>query len=260
MFIVSLMLEKLESKLEAVGFQEKESKVYLAALELGQSTVQRIAAKAGIKRPTAYFVIEGLMERGLFSSFYQGKRQYFVAENPDRLIDILRDEKKQAEERLERLDTFLPELRSINNRDIKKPVVKYYDGKEGIISMVNEHTKQASGQSLCAAYSRDAVESVLGAEVLRRMRADRITHNISTRRIYTYSKGDMQGIPSVEALRLSGEEFPISCDIAIYDDIVRFASFKDRIVGVAIEDKEIAKSLRAIYELAWKWVKHRQKS
>lgn len=253
--LIVFMVDTLEKQLETIGLQEKEAKVYLATLELGQATVQQIATKADIKRPTTYFIIEGLMVRGLVASFIRGKRQYFVAENPERLLALLDEERQAIDSREERLKTFLPQLKSLNNRHLGKPVVKYYEGKEGIVAMVHEHTKRSSGQSLYAAYSRDAVEGGLGVDVLQKMREDRAKHKITARRIYTYSKGDMPGITAMEAHRLSEEEFPVTCDIAIYEDMVRVASFKDRMIGVVIEDKEIARSFRAIYDLAWKWVK-----
>lgn len=250
------MIDVLQKQLENIGLQEKEAKVYLATLELGQATVQQIAAKADVKRPTAYFIIEGLMSQGLLASFTRGKRQYFTAENPERLLDLLDEERRLIDARSERLHDLLPQLKSLNNRHADKPVVRYYEGKEGVMAMINEHTRRARGQSLYAAYSRDTVEEVFGTEALQKMREDRVRNGITTRRLYTHSQGDMPGITSVEALRLPEEEFPMSCDIAIYEDMVRVASLRDRIIGVVIEDREIARSFRAIYELAWKWVKH----
>ena len=87
----------LERDLQEIGLNEKEAKVYLAALELGQSVVQDIAKKAGVNRATTYFVIEGLMKMGLMSSFHKGKKQYFVAADPDRLIRVVEQEKGSIE-------------------------------------------------------------------------------------------------------------------------------------------------------------------
>ena len=55
-------------------------------------------------------------------------------------------------------------------------------------------------------------------------------------------------------VRLPASEFPVSCDIALYEDRIRIASFKDRLMGVVIEDREIAQTLREVFKLAWKWV------
>ncbi len=55
----------LESVLQAAGLTDKEARIYLAALELGQAPVLRIAQKAGIKRPTAYVTLGELQAKGL---------------------------------------------------------------------------------------------------------------------------------------------------------------------------------------------------
>lgn len=246
----------IEKDLQEIGLQEKEAKVYLASLELGQATVQQIAAKADIKRPTTYFIIEGLMSRGLVSSFYQGKKQYFIAENPERLMEMLQRQKQEISLREERFKTLLPQLSSINNRHKDKPVVKYYEGKEGIVSMVSEHVKTSRGQEICSFYSRDAVESMVDSKELQQMVKDRLNQNIKARALYTWSKGELPAVSNTERVRLNEEELPINCDVAIFDDKVRIASFKDRVVGVVIEDKEIARAFKALYEMAWNWVKH----
>ncbi len=247
------MTDKLQKQLENAGLQEKEAKVYLAALELGQATVQAIAEHAQIKRPTAYFIIEGLMVQGLVSSFYQGKKQYFVAANPERLLDKIREEKRAIEKRVSSFESVLPQLESFGKRQPDKPVVKYYEGKEGIISMVDEYTEKAHGQELSIAFSRDILETVMDQETLDRMSKDRHAHKIKVKSLYTFSKGNLPNRPHTQRMRLEAKEFPISCDIAIYEDVVRITSFRGRVLGIAIEDKEIAKSFKAIFELAWKW-------
>ena len=62
-----------ERELVEIGLNEKEAKVYLASLELGQSAVQGISSRSGVNRATTYFIIEGLTAKGLISSFHQGK-------------------------------------------------------------------------------------------------------------------------------------------------------------------------------------------
>lgn len=247
------MVDKLQKQLESAGLQEKEAKVYLAALELGQATAQAIAEKAQIKRPTAYFIIEGLMVQGLMSSFTIGKKQYFVAARPERLLELIREEKKAVDQREESFRHILPQLESFGNRKADKPVVKYYEGKEGIVSMVNEYTEKAHGQELSIAFSRDVLETVMDKETLDQMSKDRHAHKIKVKSIYTNSKGNLPNRPHTQRMRLDAKEFPISCDIAIYEDVVRITSFKGRVLGIAIEDREIAKSFKAIFELAWKW-------
>lgn len=240
----------LEQELISIGLNEKEAKVYLASLELGQSTVQSIAVKAGINRATTYFIIDGLMQHGLMSSFHKGKKQYFIAADPERLIEILEKEKEAVESKKENLQKLLPQLRTLNNKQSGRPVVRYYDGKEGIAAMVDEffNTEKVS---VSMAYSVDAVNKIFSEKDRLRWREKRFNKNIDTKVIYTYKEGELPVIPKSKRIKIPFEKFPITCDIAIYNDKVRLASLGDRLSGIIIEDEEIAKSLKAVLDLAW---------
>jgi sugar-specific transcriptional regulator TrmB len=240
----------LEKNLQDLGLNEKEAKVYLASLELGQSTVQQISQKAGINRATAYFIIEGLMTSGLMSSFHQGKKQFFIASDPDQLEDILTRQKAEIDKRIKGLEKILPELRSYNNKANNKPVVRYYEGKEGIKTMVDEIFKSAK-DVVRMAYSVDAVDGLFTTEERERWRSDRVNKNIYTKSIYTYKNGYLKNVPNGETRKVPVGMFPITCDIAIFENIVRIASLSKRLVGVVIEDEEIAQSMKAVFDLAW---------
>lgn len=239
----------LEKDLQDIGLNEKEAKVYLASLELGQSTVQDIAKKADVNRATTYFIIESLMKSGLMSSFHKGKKQYFVAADPDRLSDILKQEKTRIEKNELNLKKFLPQLESIASRH-EGPVVKYYEGKEGLLTMSEELLRKAKSDIMMA-YSVDAVNSVFTEKERESARERRVGKGVKTKVIYTYKDGILESTADGERRKVPMEKFPLNCDIAIYDDYVRIASLGKRLVGIVIEDKEIANSLRSIFKLAW---------
>jgi HTH-type transcriptional regulator, sugar sensing transcriptional regulator len=240
----------LEQDLIEIGLNEKEAKIYLASLELGQSVVQDISKKADVNRATTYFVIEGLMKSGLMSSFHKGKKQYFIAADPDRLAEVLEQEKNTLEKRELSLKKLLPQLQSLNNKQKDRPVVKYYEGKEGIKTMVSEVLKAAKGE-VDMAYSVDALNKLFTEEDKIEWRKVRIKRDLYTKAIYTYKEGVLQNIPKSDSRKVPFEKFPITCDIAVYDEKVRIADLSKRLIGVIIEDKEIARSMKAVLDLAW---------
>lgn len=239
----------LEQELISIGLNEKEAKVYLASLELGQSTVQNISVKAGINRATTYFIIDGLMQRGLVTSFNKGKKQYFFAADPERLLEILEKEKENIERKKDDLQKLLPQLRSLNNKQGGRPLVRYYEGKEGVTSMVDEVLKAASG-TVYMAYSVDAINDVFDRKDVERWRDIRVERGVQMKVMYTYKDGELKNIPNSENTKIPFDKFPITCDIAVYGNKVRIASLDKRLVGVIIEDEEIAKSMEAILKLA----------
>ena len=69
----SSMANNLELELQHIGLNEREAKVYLAALELGPSPVQKIAQRAGIPRATVYLVLDDLRSKGFVTTYDEGK-------------------------------------------------------------------------------------------------------------------------------------------------------------------------------------------
>ncbi len=122
----------LEQELKNLGLVEKEAVVYLAALELGSSTIQEIAGKSQISRSTTYEVIESLVKKGLMSSLTKGKKKYFSAEDPERLLSFIDAKEKEFEKRKKELKAVLPELKEVSSLSRQRPRIKFYEGKQGI--------------------------------------------------------------------------------------------------------------------------------
>ena len=59
----------IQHELTQLGFTEEESKVYLAALELGGSYASGIAKKAGVPRVNCYHTLDKLVRKGVMSTF-----------------------------------------------------------------------------------------------------------------------------------------------------------------------------------------------
>jgi len=94
-----MMTPTIELELRKLGITEKEAKIYLAGLELGPSSVQKIAQLTKITRPTTYETIRKLEQKGLFSEAKQKTKRYFTAQSPERILGILRTQKREIEEK-----------------------------------------------------------------------------------------------------------------------------------------------------------------
>lgn len=117
--------------LEELGLSEAESKVYLALLETGSTLAGLIIKKTGLHRGTTYQILQRLKEKGLVSSVIKGKKQYFEAVNPERLMDVFK-------EREERLQQILPRLKAISETSKEKQEVTVYYGTKGIQSVMDK--------------------------------------------------------------------------------------------------------------------------
>ena len=69
----------LKNNLIELGLSEKEASVYLASLELGASSVQKISQQAKINRATTYVIIESLSKKGLMSTMEKAGKIFFFS-------------------------------------------------------------------------------------------------------------------------------------------------------------------------------------
>ena len=71
------MAEAPEKALLACGLNKKEAKLYLASLELGPATVNKLAKKSRLKRTTIYSLIDSLGARGIIKEVRRRGKKYF---------------------------------------------------------------------------------------------------------------------------------------------------------------------------------------
>lgn len=243
----------MEKELQQLGLSDKEAKTYLASLESGSTTVQQIARKSGLKRPTVYFAIDQLIKKGLMSSFERGKKRFFTAESPERLVSLIAFQRKKAQILEEDLQKILPELDSLFGLTGEKPKVKFFEGKEGLKAIQDDFLK-TEDKNIENVYPRDDFIKVFSEAERKEYVAKLRKKKIKVRTIYTSKNESAKLIsnPYAERKFVSHEKFPLSADITIYGNKVAIGTYRGKLVGVIIESKEIAETLRLVFNLAWK--------
>jgi sugar-specific transcriptional regulator TrmB len=113
----------LKETLKNLGLEEKEADIYLALLEVGESSVLEIAKKSGVKRPTAYVVLQALEQKGFISKIIKSKKTLFIPQHPRKLV-------AEAEIHLKEMREIMPQMESLFRREKGRPRVMIYEGKE----------------------------------------------------------------------------------------------------------------------------------
>lgn len=239
----------LEKNLIALGLSQKESLVYLAALELGPAPAQNIARKAGVNRPTTYVMIESLTKRGIMSSFEKGKKRFFTAESPETLQNIFHAQRREIDEREHSLHAVLPELRALAS-GAEKPRVKFYEGLEGLEAMRTDLLRLKE-LDILSVFSLDDAEQILHQEHTEPFRKKLLDRQAKNRYIFTSSEPP-KNIPAAwDGRRVPKDLFPLHGEITIYGDRVAMLSYKGKLIGVIIENQGLAETMRSMFELAW---------
>lgn len=243
----------LIKELQKIGLSDKESKVYLAALGLGKASVQTIAAKAGVNRATTYSVLGTLKEKGLCSTFQKGKKTFFVVSSPEYLKEIFEIKKIEIEEKQKALDVMLPELSAIYTNQKQDPIIRYFEGKQGMLNCVIEYLsgKASELEPARMIYNKDLLDQTFTAEEREKYKKIRLGNRVRSKVLYNNQAGELPDTPDGQRLRISGDKFPITCDIGMRGDKIRIASLGKRLSAVLITDKEIVSTLKSLFDLAF---------
>ncbi len=134
--------EKIIRIIEKFDLSHTASRIYFELVQIGKSSADRIAKKAGTYKPNTYDALERLIEGGLVSYVIENNKRYYIPTNPEKLTDILQENKKEALEGYDRdkleLDNILPALTasylSVSNTEI----FEIYKGREGYKALVND--------------------------------------------------------------------------------------------------------------------------
>ncbi len=248
------MARDLLQILRGAGLDEKESQLYLSGLQLGSAPASEYAKAAGYNRITAYNTLEGLVHRGLFTVERKVRAKFYAPVAPEYLAVEVR---KNAEA----VERMLPELRSLQGAQYRKPHIRFFEGWEGV-RRVYEDTLTAKTEILN--FANSAVvrkhwpkydEEYVAQRVKRGIHLRGIAPDDETgRRVHGEDKKMCREIRLVSA-----KEFDFRNEIKVYDHKVTISSFdtgprgEADLFGVIIESKEVAETLRQIFEMAWRY-------
>lgn len=243
------MLEELKK----MGLSENEAKVYLALLELGSSTAQQIAQKAQVNRATTYVQVESLMKMGLVTSFDKGKKTFLRAEDPEYLKKVIEKQKLAIKDEESALQNILPQLGNLFLSAGERPRVRFFEGLEGV-QTISEEVLKSGVKNIEAINSADIVLQKYPQQ-LEEYTPRRIKKGIHSKLIYTSSRGPFLKESDTAALRES--RFIPQEKLAFYGDITIFGNkFSLEVTGakpfgIIIESKELADSMRALFNFMW---------
>ena len=118
--------------LEEIGLTKAEIKVYLALLELGESTTGPLVDKSGASSSKIYEVLEKLLQKGLVSFVIKSGMKYFAASEPSRLLDYLKEKESLLLQQEQELQKMLPELELKKKLSEYKSEATIYKGMKGL--------------------------------------------------------------------------------------------------------------------------------
>ncbi|MDO8626538.1 MAG: helix-turn-helix domain-containing protein [Candidatus Magasanikbacteria bacterium] len=236
---------KLENTLQKFGLTRREALLYLATLELGSASVQKIAVKSGLVRSTAYEVLERLREKNLVTTYLKKKIRWYSAEDPNQIVGF-------AESRVNVLKSALPELNALAGKTRRRPSIRFYEGKNEIEIIFDEILNEAD--TLLGLSSSDDLFRELSS-VHKQFLERRISKKIPLRVI-------LRDTPHARARQAAGKNelrevklLPNTSEfhglIYIWKNKIAQFSIAGDFVASVTESAEVANMQRAWFEALW---------
>lgn len=241
--------------LKNFGLSEKEIAVYLALIDLGPSSVRDIAAKSKVNRGTTYDILKSLIAIGVVSYYNKESKQYFMAEEPEKLLSALDQKKEDLNEVRQSIQENLPLLKTLFEKQGGKPVVKFYEGSKGVRQIFEDVLEEVSAAKdktyyLYSSATAEDRKNVYGA--MPDFSKKRIAKKISVKIISLGEDGSLVGLDERKKMPVKAHGLKATHEI-IYAGKVAHISIdsNENPVGVVIQNQEIYNTQKTIFEFNW---------
>lgn len=237
--------------LKKLGFDEKDIRIYLILLSLGPSPVRKIAQASGINRGTTYDVLRHLIKQGLIAYYHKEKKQYFVAEDPEKLEHHLEGRMEEMRILKTKIQSIIPELQSLYNRGGGKPISRYYEGLMGVRSILQDllATMAREKQKEYYLYSSVNLREFVHKSFPQFTR-ERIKRGIAVKVIALGEGGKEQALSERKWLTTADASPAYNL---IYGSKTAHIALNgaENPIGVVVEDPNIARTQQIIFERLW---------
>jgi sugar-specific transcriptional regulator TrmB len=234
--------------LEDIGLSKSQAKVYLRLIEKGELTPPEVAKLTGETRSNAYMILQKLEGLGLIEKIEQTKKVAYQPLNPVALEKLVEDRRKESVMTENKIKQAMPQMLSYFYTFTEKPGIRLLQGEEGLKEIYTDTLR--SKEDIYFLRTPSEVK-VLGDDFFMRYKKKRADLGIKT---YAFTK------PTAFSRLLAADdkknnmirtwidedEYDAPVEINVYGDKVAFLAFGEEVMGVIIQNKPIADSMRQL--------------
>lgn len=237
----------------SLGLSSAETDVLLAILQ-GAEGATPIMKQTGLKRPTVYYALQRLMQRGFVTSGGRGRGAPLRADlsalshGADAFV-------KTASKMGADLQTWIETLRVAPGNGVEKPSVTFYEGIVAVRRAILETLYTRSKHIDCIAPSKNFFKD-LGTDFAREYIAERSARDITTRNLWE-SSFDKQQYKTHYSKRSVVRILPdamcgrFQTTLFIYDDKVMYISSRKNAYALLVTSKEHVEFMTCLFDGLW---------
>lgn len=237
--------------LSRLGLSESEVQLYLALVERGALTARELTTLTNAKRPTVYYALRQLMDRGLVT---QGADR-FQAAAPESLSTIVKMRQNELASLADEVIELIPALKKNSVAHEGAPAVTYFTGEEAMKRAIMDTLYCKSGQ-IDSIAPHDNFFWQVGQEFSANYVAERVGRRIKTRHLWEKElepkilASSYKGLADVHLLpkEMVGH---FRTTVFIYDQEVMYISSRDSGFVLIVKSREHFELMQAMFNTLW---------
>lgn len=249
---------KLIEKIQKLGLQANEAKVYLASLELGRGTVTQISKASELNRTTGYDILERLALYGIINRSKAGNKRIYIAAPPSSLSRYLEQKKRQAEQKIQELNKVMPDLQARHKTELK-PAIRFAEGKKEMEKLYfNVLESKSTVYSILNLKNYAEIFDEMGTHQSKERDRLGIKENVlcvkNEKSDWWYNKTYKDKKSKMTEYRWVPDDpkYDTGGEINIFDDkVIGLLSKPSENVAFEIQSKTFADFLKMTFEMAW---------
>jgi len=236
-------------QLKKFGLSEKEAKIYVANLSLGDATANDISLKSNLPRTLTYDILERLIDQGLISYSKLDNKKYFRASDPKELIRIAKEKENAIESVFSQLETLH------KTKGTKRPKIEIFEGSEGLKAVMNDILKSHVKEFLSFGSSRSSYEII--PVFMEHWHQERIKKRMIMKIIYNNTDDVKRKIVQFpKSMQYVNYKFMPITNVSpaatlVYANKVVLQSWTKEPFAVVIENEEFANNYKKYFEQLW---------
>lgn len=240
-------IEKIEQTLKQLNFDDKEVRVYLALLKIGETTATTVSRETSVERTLVYYIAEKLIDRGLVSFKLKNNVKYYSASAPEKILEELKEKEKSFLE-------ILPFLEEIKKQVYEEEVkVDVYKGVEGLKAIINDMFRSNVKEFLVLGEQGQIQTNypIIYSQYLRKLEEEKKKERVLVREDFR-SKIEKSKNSKFKYLL---KEMISPTTTLIYGNKIQITLWEKPMFNILIESKKVADSFKAYFNQLWKVAK-----